>query len=102
MHALNAIFTIVDRDDAPGPGMRVPANEAEKTAQLAGGLAASVVLIVMNSVVIVGAYNLQNLKKRSIICCIPCCSPCIILGIPFGIWALVLLNNPEIKPHFEG
>ena len=108
MHALNAVFTIVDRDDAPGPGMRVPANEAEKTAQVAGGLAASVVLMVMNTVVIVGAWNLQNLKKRStamtgaIICCIPCCSPCVILGIPFGIWALVLLNSPDIKPHFEG
>ena len=107
MHGLNAVFTIV-AGDADGPGMRAPANEAERTGRMVGSLAASVVLIVVNTVVIVGAYNLQKLKKRSIamtgaiICCIPCCSPCVILGIPFGIWALVLLNNQEIKPHFEG
>jgi hypothetical protein len=34
LHALNAVFTIVERDDAPGPGMRAPANEAEKTGKI--------------------------------------------------------------------
>jgi uncharacterized membrane protein len=107
MHILNAVFTIVDRGNADEAGFQAPANEAERAGRLVGSLAASVVMIVLCAIVILGAYNLQHLKKRStamtaaIICCIPCCSPCIVLGIPFGIWALVLLNNPEIKQHFE-
>ena len=32
---------------------------------------------------------------------IPCCGPCLVLGIPFGIWALVLLNDSRIRPHFQ-
>lgn len=108
LHLLNAVVTIVDRDEVGGAGFQAPANEAERAGRLVGALGASVAMIAMNTIVIVGAYNLHYLKKRwmaltaAIICCIPCCSPCVILGIPFGIWALVLLNSPEIKPHFEG
>lgn len=108
MNILNAVVTLVDRDEINGPGFQAPANEAERAGFMIGAVAANAVLIIMNTIVIVGAYNLQKLKKRSmamtgaIICCIPCCSPCVILGIPLGIWALVLLNSSEIKPHFEG
>lgn len=107
MHAVNAVMTIADPGRMNGPGMRAPANEAERIGQLAGSIGASVVLVVMNIPVIVGAYHLQNLKKfplamtGAIIACIPCCGPCLLLGIPFGIWALVLLNDSRIRPHFE-
>lgn len=73
-----------------------------------GGITGGIIGIIMDVLGILGAYNLMKLKKYSlamtgaIIACIPCCSPCLVLGIPFGIWALVLLNSPEIKPHFEG
>ena len=66
-----------------------------------------VLCVVLDSLVIVGAYNLQKLNKYglamtgAIIACVPCCSPCVVLGIPFGIWALVLLNDPAIKRHFQ-
>ena len=87
--------------------MREPANETERTAQMAGALAASFTILALQVVIIVGAYNLQHLQKYSlamtaaIISCIPCCSPCVVLGIPFGIWALVLLNDSSIKRHFQ-
>ncbi|MEM9827389.1 MAG: hypothetical protein AAF958_12400 [Planctomycetota bacterium] len=32
---------------------------------------------------------------------IPCCSPVVVLGIPFAIWALVLLLKPEVKAAFS-
>ena len=79
----------------------------ETTGQVVGGLAGGSIGIIMDILVITGAYNLMGLKKRSmaltgaIIACIPCCGPCFVLGIPFGIWALVLINSQEIKPHFE-
>jgi hypothetical protein len=37
----------------------------------------------------------------SILAMIPCLSPCCILGLPFGIWALVVLNKPEVKSAFQ-
>jgi hypothetical protein len=38
----------------------------------------------------------------AILSCIPCfCSSCWILGIPFGIWALVVMSDPSVKASFE-
>jgi predicted Zn finger-like uncharacterized protein len=36
----------------------------------------------------------------SILAVIPCLSPCFILGIPFGIWALVVINQNDVKEAF--
>jgi hypothetical protein len=36
----------------------------------------------------------------SIVAVIPCLSPCFILGIPFGIWALVVINQNDVKDAF--
>ena len=33
-------------------------------------------------------------------CLSPCLSPCCVIGLPIGIWALVMLNKPDIKMHF--
>jgi hypothetical protein len=37
----------------------------------------------------------------AILACIPCLSPCCFLGIPFGIWALVVLNDTAVKDWFH-
>ncbi len=37
----------------------------------------------------------------SIMAMIPCVSPCCVLGLPFGIWALVVLNQPDVKSSFS-
>ena len=34
-------------------------------------------------------------RLACILALIPCCGPCFVLGIPFGIWGLVALNDPE-------
>jgi hypothetical protein len=36
----------------------------------------------------------------AILAMIPCLTPCCVLGLPFGIWALVVLNKPEVKSQF--
>lgn len=38
----------------------------------------------------------------SILACIPCLSPCFVLGIPFGIWALVVINQQDVRDAFQG
>ncbi|MBL8820167.1 MAG: hypothetical protein JNL58_29355 [Planctomyces sp.] len=56
--------------------------------------------------VIVGAYNLQQMKSYglaltgAIVATIPCCL-CFIFGMPFGIWALVVVNSSDVKPYFD-
>lgn len=37
----------------------------------------------------------------SIMACIPAIGPCFCLGIPFGIWAVVVLNRPEVAESFD-
>jgi hypothetical protein len=62
--------------------------------------------IALNGVVLFGALKMKNLENfglsmaAAIIACIPCCS-CCCLGIPVGIWALVVLNKPEVKSAFR-
>ena len=64
--------------------------------------------IVANIVTLIGSINMLQFKNYrfamvgSIVACIPCCSPCIVLGIPFGIWGLSVLNNEEIRAKFAG
>jgi hypothetical protein len=36
----------------------------------------------------------------SILAIIPCVSPCCFVGIPIGIWAVVVLNRPEVRRAF--
>ena len=36
----------------------------------------------------------------AVLALLPCLSPCCVLGLPFGIWALVTLNKPEVKEAF--
>jgi len=45
------------------------------------------------------SYRLARLG--AILACIPFVTPFIFLGIPFGIWALVLLYDPQVKAAFE-
>ncbi len=33
---------------------------------------------------------------------IPCISPCCWLGLPLGIWALIVMNNDDVKSQFQG
>ena len=71
------------------------------------GGAMDVLGIVLQFVVIFGALQMRQLKSysmamaASIISCIPCLTACCILGIPFGIWGLVALNDPMVKQAFE-
>lgn len=38
----------------------------------------------------------------SIVAMIPCISPCCIIGLPIGIWAVIVLMKPEVKSSFVG
>ncbi len=40
-------------------------------------------------------------KIGAILMCIPCLSSCYVLGMPFGIWAIIALNGTSAKQNFQ-
>jgi hypothetical protein len=63
------------------------------------------VLMVQGPVIIVGSLRMGNLEAHglafasAILALLPS-SPCALLGLPVGIWALVVLTTPEVKAAF--
>ena len=63
--------------------------------------------VVLSVLVIVGAVKMKNLESRSfamaaaVVVMLPFFMPGFLLGLPFGIWALVVLCEPQVKPLFE-
>ncbi|HEX8436392.1 hypothetical protein [Archangium sp.] len=63
--------------------------------------------LALSGVTLFGALKMKNLENfglamaASIIAIIPCFGPCCCIGIPAGIWSLVVLNKPEVKSAFR-
>ncbi len=60
----------------------------------------------LNGFVLFGAIKLLRLQNHgvAIAACIAAmlpCSCCCLFGLPFGIWALIVLNKPEVKSQFS-
>ena len=59
-------------------------------------------------IVIYGAIQMMRgrsfslARTAAILAVIPLTSCCFIIGIPFGIWALVVLAQPDVKALFRG
>ena len=71
-----------------------------------GAVAAGFAMIIA-IVIFVGALKMKKLQSHgfamtaSVIAMLPCVSPCCLIGLPIGIWALVVLNKPEVKAAFN-
>jgi hypothetical protein len=71
------------------------------------GIINSLFALAMSVLVLIGAAKMQSLRSfefafaAAILAMIPCLTPCCALGLPFGIWALVVLNKPEVKSQFS-
>ena len=78
-------------------------------ANMAGGVFGIVIrlfFIVLDGVIVYGGMKMQKLQSynlamaAAVLAVVPCVSPCCIVGIPFGIWALIVLLKPEVKAAF--
>jgi hypothetical protein len=64
-------------------------------------------IILITLVVLYGANEFRRLGNRNaawtavILACIPFCSPCLVLGIPIGIWGLTMLGRTEVREAFK-
>jgi hypothetical protein len=71
------------------------------------GVVISIIAILMGVVILLGALKMKKLESyglamtASILAMIPCLSPCCVIGLPIGIWALVVLSKPEVKSAFH-
>jgi hypothetical protein len=71
------------------------------------GLLFNVIGIGIAVVVLMGALKMKRLESHgfsmvaSILALVPCISPCCLIGIPMGIWSLVVLLRPEVKGAFR-
>ena len=71
------------------------------------GVVSGIIAILVSGLILFGALKMKNLESyglamaASIIAMIPCFSPCCVLGLPIGIWAVVVLSKPEVKSAFH-
>ena len=72
-------------------------------------IANSIFELAVSVLILTGAIKMLSLRgygfafAAAILATVPCLTPCIgyLLGVAFGIWALVVLNKPEVKTHFN-
>ena len=65
------------------------------------------VAFAISIVMIVGGRKMSRLESygwaqaAAIVGMIPCISPCCLFGLPFGIWALTVLNRSDVQAAFR-
>lgn len=73
----------------------------------AAGIVSSFIGIAVAIFIIYAALKMKELSQyglamaASILAMIPCISPCCIIGLPIGIWCLVILTRPDVKSAFH-
>lgn len=71
------------------------------------GILTNIIGGIIGVVILRGAGKMRRLEDHSaavtasVVAMIPCVSPCCLLGLPVGIWALIVLNKPEVKSQFD-
>lgn len=71
------------------------------------GIISVLVALAMSLLIFIGARKMQALHSyefafiAAILAMIPCLTPCCLIGLPFGIWALVVLCRKEVKSQFK-
>lgn len=81
--------------------------EYSDLAEGATGVALCFVGLLVAGFIIYASLKMKELTQwglcvaASIIAMIPCISPCCIVGLPIGIWCLVVLTKPEVRASFH-
>lgn len=106
---IDFVFRFLNQGDVPNFGADPNApgfKEGVIIGQVLGGLF-DLIGIGVQAFVLFGAYKMMKLesltiaKAACIVSVIPCLSACCVLGIPFGIWGLVVLNDRGVSSHFQ-
>ncbi len=88
-----------------------PTRDAERFGFYVGTLVSygsGLLALIAAPVIIYGAIQMMKGRKfglakaSAILAIVPFTSCCFLFGIPIGIWALTVLNKPDVKAFFRG
>jgi hypothetical protein len=111
-HIVGLVYTLVFGPAEP----QLPPNADPAQVQMAQNIAefmgpvqmiSSVLATIIGVVIIVGALKMMKLESyglamtSAVLIMLPCISPCCLLGLPIGMWAIVALNNSNVKTSFH-
>ena len=71
------------------------------------GIVSSLLGLLLSVLILMGAIKMKALRSYefsvtvAILAMLPCLTPCCLLGLPIGIWALMVLMKPEVKSQFH-
>ena len=91
--------------------MQIPMNEIERAGYnfgLAMNAGIAILSILVAPLIIFGAVKMLKStsfkwsKTSAILAMIPLVSCCFVVGIPIGIWSLIVLHRPDVKAFFNG
>jgi hypothetical protein len=82
------------------------AGQFKNAAQQTGGVIGAFLCLIWGAVVLMGGLKMKSLTSwgsalTGVIFAMLPCNPCCLLGLPFGIWALVVMQRPEVKEAFR-
>lgn len=72
------------------------------------GIIGNIIGLAVGGFIIWASMQMKQLRGwtlcvvASVVAMIPCISPCCLVGLPIGIWALIVLMKPEVKSAFVG
>lgn len=107
---LLAIATLTAGMHLLGGGMNVYTLHASgelSTSEILTTVAGNIICFLFNLFIAFGALralqfrSLPWVRAAAIMSLLPLLTPCVLLGIPFGIWILVLLRKPEVRAAFR-
>ena len=90
-----------------GPVALEDAADAEEKADAIRLIIAGPIELIASLVVLVGSIAMLRLRNYnlamagSVVALVPCMSPCCFVGIPFGIWGMIILSQPDTKHAFR-
>ncbi len=103
---LNLIMTLSGANTFQMQNFGGQSAELVKFMQGPGAIIGAVLGFVIYGLILLGAIKMKKLESyglamtASVLALLPC-SACCVVGLPFGIWALVVLNKPEVKAAFH-
>ena len=71
------------------------------------GVTSSALGLLVAGFIIYSSLEMRKLSQwglavgASVVAMVPCVSPCCLIGLPVGIWSLVVLTKPEVKGAFR-
>lgn len=108
VQAISLLFTLLGTTADLVRASLGPTEEAFASA-MSGSIAifSSIIGLATAALLVYGALKMKDLQSytlsmaASIVALVPCVSPCCLLGLPIGIWSLVVLLKPDVKAAFR-